>query len=138
MRAAVDFIDAHRGTGTVYVPCKIGYSRSAAVVGAWLLGAGLADTAEEAIASIRAARPTLVVRPEARVALREFAVQVRLKPDTTATKVRLKPDTTATKVRLKPDTTATKVRLKPDTTGPAKPDTGHQGRSRTPPPPRSG
>ena len=75
LRAAADFIGAHRETGTVYVHCKIGYSRSAAVVGAWLLDAGLAATAEEAIASIRAARPTLVVRPEARAALREFAFQ---------------------------------------------------------------
>jgi len=112
LRAAVDFIGAHRATGTVYVHCKIGYSRSAAAVGAWLLDAGLAVTAEAAIASIRAVRPTLVVRPEAREALQEFALRVRLKPD--ATEVRLKPGATATQVRLKPD--ATEVRLKPDAT----------------------
>jgi protein-tyrosine phosphatase/membrane-associated phospholipid phosphatase len=73
LRAGADFISAHRETGVVYVHCKIGYSRSAAVIGAWLLDAGLAATAEEAIASIRAARPTLIVRPEARAALREYA-----------------------------------------------------------------
>ena len=73
MRAAADFIGAHRETGAVYVHCKIGYSRSVAVVGAWLLDAGLAVTVEEAVARMRAARPTLVVRPEAWAALREFS-----------------------------------------------------------------
>ena len=104
LRTGADFISAHRDTGAVYVHCKIGYSRSAAVVGAWLLDAGLAATPEEAIASIRAARPTLIVRPEARAALRSSptnltayrtAVQVRLKPDTTGVHVRLTPDATA-------------------------------------------
>jgi protein-tyrosine phosphatase/membrane-associated phospholipid phosphatase len=98
LRAAADFISTHRETGAVYVHCKIGYSRSAAVVGAWLLDAGLAATPEEAVALLRAARPTLVVRPEAWAALREFAtigrpfsrisiprlIEVRLKPDATA------------------------------------------------------
>jgi protein-tyrosine phosphatase/membrane-associated phospholipid phosphatase len=71
--AAADFISAHRQTGAVYVHCKIGYSRSAAVVGSWLLDAGLAATAEQAVARIRVARPSLVVRPEAWAALREFS-----------------------------------------------------------------
>jgi protein-tyrosine phosphatase/membrane-associated phospholipid phosphatase len=125
LRAAVDFINAHRGTGTVYVHCKIGYSRSAAVVGAWLLDAGLAATAEQAIASIRAVRPTLVVRPEARAAVQDFArelkqdatpFEVRLNPGATAFQVRAKRDATAFEVRLKPDATAFQVRLNPDTT----------------------
>ncbi len=100
LRAAADFINTHRETGTVYVHCKIGYSRSAASVGAWLLDAGLAATAEEAVALLRAARPTLVVRPEAWVALREFqrSIEVRLKPDTTGVQVRLKPDATGVQV----------------------------------------
>jgi membrane-associated phospholipid phosphatase len=72
LRAAVDFISAQRTTGIVYIHCKIGYSRSAAVVGAWLLDTGLANTAEEAVARMRAVRPSLVVRPEAWQALREF------------------------------------------------------------------
>jgi protein-tyrosine phosphatase/membrane-associated phospholipid phosphatase len=73
IRAAVAFINAHRSRGVVYVHCKIGYSRSATMVGCWLLDAGLAATAEEAVAVMRRARPTLVVRPEAWTALREFS-----------------------------------------------------------------
>jgi protein-tyrosine phosphatase len=97
LRAAADFISTQRETGVVYVHCKIGYSRSAAAVGAWLLDAGFAATAQEAIALLRAARPTLVVRSEAWAALCEFAtieqpfsrrsihrlIEVRLKPDAT-------------------------------------------------------
>jgi protein-tyrosine phosphatase len=58
--------------GTVYVHCKIGYSRSAAVVGAFLLATGRAATAQDAIAMLRAVRPTLVVREEAVKALHQF------------------------------------------------------------------
>jgi protein-tyrosine phosphatase len=72
LRAAVDFISAQREKGIVYVHCKIGYSRSATVVGAWLIDTGIANTAEEAVARMRAARPSLVVRPEAWQALRDF------------------------------------------------------------------
>lgn len=72
LRAAAAFIGAQREKGIVYIHCKIGYSRSAAVVGAWLLDAGIASTAEEAVARVRAVRPTLVVRSEAWRALREF------------------------------------------------------------------
>jgi len=72
LRAAADFISANREKGIVYIHCKIGYSRSAAVVGAWLLDAGIANTAEEAVARMLDVRPSLVVRPEAWRALREF------------------------------------------------------------------
>jgi protein-tyrosine phosphatase len=65
MRTAGDFISAHRRSGVVYVHCKAGYSRSAAVVGAWLLETGLAATPEEAVARMRKVRPTLMVRTEA-------------------------------------------------------------------------
>jgi protein-tyrosine phosphatase/membrane-associated phospholipid phosphatase len=71
LRAAAGFISAHRETGVVYVHCKIGYSRSAAVVGAWLLDAGIAQTPDEAVARMRTVRPTLVVRSEAWRALCE-------------------------------------------------------------------
>ena len=72
LRAAVDFITAQREKGVVYIHCKIGYSRSAAVVGAWLLDTGIANTAEDAVARMRAVRPSLVVRPECWQALRDF------------------------------------------------------------------
>ena len=73
IRAAVDFINAHRDTRNVYVHCKLGYSRSAAVVGSWLMDAGLAATPDEAVARIRAARPSLIVRPEALASLHAFS-----------------------------------------------------------------
>jgi protein-tyrosine phosphatase len=72
LRTAIDFIRAHRDKGAVYVHCKIGYSRSAVVVGAWLIEAGLAATPVDAVAMLRAVRPSLVVRPEAFAALQTF------------------------------------------------------------------
>ena len=80
LRTAIDFINAHRAAGTVYVHCKIGYSRSAVVLGAWLLDAGLATTPGEAVALLRAVRPTLVVRPEAFAALHAFHNRDRSMP----------------------------------------------------------
>ena len=72
LRTAIDFINAHRDGGVVYVHCKIGYSRSATVVGAWLIDAGLATTPAEAVDLLRAARPCLVVRPEVFTAIKRF------------------------------------------------------------------
>jgi membrane-associated phospholipid phosphatase len=69
LAAAVAFIERERTRGTVYVHCKIGYSRSAAVVGAYLRAAGIAPDPAEAIARMRRARPSLVVRPEAERAI---------------------------------------------------------------------
>ncbi len=69
---AVGFIMEHATRGVVYVHCKIGYSRSAAVVGAYLVANGKAATAEEALTMLRARRPSIVVRPEALAALRAF------------------------------------------------------------------
>ena len=67
------FIAEHAETGVVYVHCKIGYSRSAAAVAAYLLTSGHATSAEEAIEKLRSVRPAIVVRPEVREALRRFA-----------------------------------------------------------------
>lgn len=64
LRAGIEFINAHRHRGPVYVHCKIGYSRSAALVASWLISVGDATTSEEALARIRTVRPRLVVRPE--------------------------------------------------------------------------
>jgi protein phosphatase len=71
--AALNFISTHRKAGIVYVHCKIGYSRSAAVVGSWLMETGIAATWDDAVARIRTARPSVVVRPEALAALRAFS-----------------------------------------------------------------
>jgi membrane-associated phospholipid phosphatase len=72
---AVRFIEAHAVDGNVYVHCKIGYSRSAGVVGAWLLASGRAGNVDDAIDQMRAVRSAIVIRPEIRVALDEFARQ---------------------------------------------------------------
>ena len=68
----VEFITDQSREGVVYVHCKIGYSRSAAAVAAWLLASGEAATAREAFAIIRRARPSVIVRPEVASALFEF------------------------------------------------------------------
>ncbi|MBE2213736.1 MAG: phosphatase PAP2/dual specificity phosphatase family protein [Opitutaceae bacterium] len=73
LRATTDFIAAESARGVVYVHCKIGYSRSAAAVGAWLLASGRARSVEEVVAQLVHARPSIVIRPEVRRALAEFA-----------------------------------------------------------------
>ena len=73
LQGAVAFVRKHAASGTVYVHCKIGYSRTAAVVGAYLLAAGIASDAEDAMRRMRQARAPLVIRPEVVAALRSFA-----------------------------------------------------------------
>ncbi len=75
-----EFIGNHSRNGTVYVHCKIGYSRSAAAVAAYLIMSGKAKTAEEAFAIIRRARPSVVIRPEVIFALSEFAARPHSSP----------------------------------------------------------
>jgi membrane-associated phospholipid phosphatase len=75
---AAAFIEEHAANGTVYVHCKIGYSRSAAVVAAWLLQTGRAISVDEAVALLRSKRPTIVIRPEIAAALSGFAAVVPL------------------------------------------------------------
>ena len=70
---AVGFISEHAATGIVYVHCKVGYSRTAAVVGAYLLASGRAARPAEAAKTLRTARPSIVIRPEAVAALNRFA-----------------------------------------------------------------
>ncbi len=69
---AVQFIQKQAEHGTVYVHCKIGYSRSAAVVGAYLLAEKIVHSAEEAIEHLRTVRPSIVIRPEAQKAIYEY------------------------------------------------------------------
>jgi protein-tyrosine phosphatase/membrane-associated phospholipid phosphatase len=74
------FIGNHSRNDAVYVHCKIGYSRSAAAVTAYLIMSGKVKTAEEAFAMIRRVRPSVVIRPEVRSALSEFEHRVRSSP----------------------------------------------------------
>jgi protein-tyrosine phosphatase/membrane-associated phospholipid phosphatase len=76
-----EFIGNHSRNGVVYVHCKIGYSRSAAAVAAYLIMSGKAKTAEDAFAIIRRVRPSVVIRPEVISALSEFAFRLRSSPD---------------------------------------------------------
>jgi len=75
-----EFIGSHSQNGAVYVHCKIGYSRSAAAIAAYLIRSGKATTAEDAFAMIRRVRPSVVIRPEVVSALSEFEHGVRSFP----------------------------------------------------------
>jgi len=77
LQSAVAFISQNAGRGAVYVHCKVGYSRSATVVGAYLMAAGECDTADEAIAWLREVRPSIVIRPEAELALRAYDASLK-------------------------------------------------------------
>ena len=70
---AVAFLRDQPDDAVVYIHCKIGYSRTAAVAGAYLLASGRAADAPSAIALLRAARPSIVIRSEARHALEAYA-----------------------------------------------------------------
>lgn len=71
LQQAVDFINEEiTSGGTVYVHCKVGYSRTATAVGAYLMASGLCDSLEEVLDHLRTARPGIVIRPEAVEALR--------------------------------------------------------------------
>jgi hypothetical protein len=75
-----EFIGSHSRNGVVYIHCKIGYSRSAAAVAAYLIMSGKANTANEAFAIIRRVRPSVVIRPEVISALSEFDPRLRSFP----------------------------------------------------------
>jgi hypothetical protein len=75
-----EFIGNHSRNGAVYIHCKIGYSRSAAAVAAYLIMSGKANTAKEAFAIIRGVRPSVVIRPEVISALSEFDRRLRSSP----------------------------------------------------------
>ncbi len=73
LNEAIHFIRESRALGTaVFVHCKSGYSRSAAVAGAYLLATGISANSSEAVARMRTARPQIVIRPEVRKALQQF------------------------------------------------------------------
>ena len=66
------FISEYSRNGIVYVHCKIGYSRSAAAVGAYLIMSGRASNIDEVVAIIRGARPSIVIRSEIMCALQDL------------------------------------------------------------------
>lgn len=70
---AVAFIDEHAPRGRVYVHCKAGYSRTAAVAGAALLSEDAGRSVEEVLALLRAARAGIVIRPEIAACLSRYA-----------------------------------------------------------------
>ncbi|MGA2231056.1 MAG: phosphatase PAP2/dual specificity phosphatase family protein [Tepidisphaeraceae bacterium] len=74
-KQAIAFIKANAERGIVYVHCKIGYSRTAAIAGAYLIDSGEAETARDALAMLRRARPSIIVRPEAVKALENFQIR---------------------------------------------------------------
>ena len=78
LRAAACFIAEQTAHGTVYVHCKIGYSRSAAAVGAYLLASGQAATVTDVVEHLWQVRPSIIVRPEVRSALQTFAQAANL------------------------------------------------------------
>jgi predicted protein tyrosine phosphatase/membrane-associated phospholipid phosphatase len=77
LQEMAEFIEAQSRSGIVYVHCKIGYSRSAAAAGAWLLASGRAADVDEAVAKLRAVRSSIVVRPEVHEALVIFCSRSR-------------------------------------------------------------
>jgi protein-tyrosine phosphatase len=72
-----EFIRDQSRNGAVYVHCKIGYSRSAAAVAAYLVMNGKANSADEAFAILRRIRPSIVIRSEVISALSEFTSRLR-------------------------------------------------------------
>ena len=81
LREMSKFIGNQSRSGAVYVHCKIGYSRSAGAIAAYLLTSGEAKTAAEAFAMIRRVRPSVVIRPEVVSALSEFEDRLRSSRD---------------------------------------------------------
>ncbi len=58
---AAEAIERLRAHGPLLVCCALGYSRSAASVATWLLRTGRVCSAAEAVARVRAARPSIVL-----------------------------------------------------------------------------
>ncbi|MCH2547735.1 MAG: phosphatase PAP2/dual specificity phosphatase family protein [Alphaproteobacteria bacterium] len=73
LQDAVDFIEVHRAQGVVYVHCALGYSRSAAVVVAWLLKSGAAQTVDEAVEQLRNIHPKLVLNAASLAVLQSYS-----------------------------------------------------------------
>jgi hypothetical protein len=73
MRAA-SAIERAQALGPTLVHCALGFSRSALAVAAWLIAQGA--TPQAALAQVRAARPAIVIGPQALAALQAYARHV--------------------------------------------------------------
>lgn len=76
LHEAATFLSKETARGVVLIHCKIGYSRSAAVAGAYLLESGQAATVDDAILRLRSARPTIRIRPEIHEVLGRFCASL--------------------------------------------------------------
>jgi hypothetical protein len=72
LREAVAFIQQHSSRGIVYVHGALGYSRSVGVVSAYLVEAGLAKNAAEAVEHVRAVVPQTLLDEVWMERLRKF------------------------------------------------------------------
>ncbi len=77
LRAALEFLEAHREDGPILVHCAAGHGRSALVLAAWLLHTRQASDPEAAMARLRQARPNVALNSEQRAALETFAAALR-------------------------------------------------------------
>lgn len=73
LERAAEAIEAAMARGPVLVCCALGFSRSALAVAAWLLHGGRATAPAGAIAQIRRARPSVVLRADQLELLEKFA-----------------------------------------------------------------
>jgi Dual specificity phosphatase, catalytic domain/PAP2 superfamily len=70
---AVRAIQQLAGQRPTLVCCALGYSRSAVASAAWLISAGHAANAEDALAQVRRARPQVMVGPKFKLRLEQWA-----------------------------------------------------------------
>jgi hypothetical protein len=79
--ALVDRVLSHVEAGRgVFIHCAFGRGRSALVACAVVLASGRAETAEEALALVRAARPAVRIRPEGMARLQRYAERCKRRP----------------------------------------------------------
>jgi protein-tyrosine phosphatase/membrane-associated phospholipid phosphatase len=64
LELSVEALNKLAKRGSVLVHCALGLSRSAVVVVAWLVKQGYADNIEQALAMVRAARPSIIIHEE--------------------------------------------------------------------------
>jgi protein-tyrosine phosphatase/membrane-associated phospholipid phosphatase len=77
MKRAVAFIEKHRHAEGVYVHCALGYSRSACMVGAYLMASGEVEGALEAIEEMKKIRNPIIIHDQARERLKQFELLLK-------------------------------------------------------------